>query len=312
MPNFLKQRTLRNPICAQGIALHSGEQVHMRLLPAPQNHGIVFRRVDLSPPATIPAHAHRVAENTELATVLCTLDGTVTVSTIEHLLSSLAGLGVDNAIIELDHKEMPIMDGSADSFVFLVQSAGVVEQDAAKQFIQILEPVEVTDDDKKAAFLPHNGFRITCSIEFDHPLLNNGNIEHSIDFSLASFVKEVSRARTFGFKKDIAGLHARRFALGGSLDNAILLDDTGVVNAEGLRFPNTEEFVRHKILDAFGDLYLAGHAIIGEFKGHKSGHRLNNLLLRCLLERPQSFKTIRLEDNGTAPVFYAGSLLPAQ
>ena len=308
----MQQRTIRNPIRASGVALHSGKSVNMTLCPAPENNGIVFRRVDLSTPLDIPATAFNVRSEAELATMIGVEGSDVTISTVEHLLSALAGLGVDNVICEVEGEEMPIMDGSASGYVFLLQSAGIVEQNADKKFIRIVRPIRVQEHDKEAAFLPFNGFKVTCAIEFDHPVMRAGNTELSIDFSHTSFIKEVSRARTFGFKKDLENMHKRRLALGGSLDNAILLDDDNVVNAEGMRFPNAEEFVRHKVLDAFGDLYLAGHTIIGEFKGRKSGHRLNNKLLRAMLSSEDTFVIENSSDNlSGAPVFFAGSLLPA-
>ena len=308
----MQQRTIRNPIRASGVALHSGKSVNMTLCPAPENNGIVFRRVDLSTPLDIPATAFNVRSEAELATMIGVEGSDVTISTVEHLLSALAGLGVDNVICEVEGEEMPIMDGSASGYVFLLQSAGIVEQNADKKFIRIMRPIRVQEHDKEAAFLPFNGFKVTCAIEFDHPVMRAGNTELSIDFSHTSFIKEVSRARTFGFKKDLENMHKRRLALGGSLDNAILLDDDNVVNAEGMRFPNAEEFVRHKVLDAFGDLYLAGHTIIGEFKGRKSGHRLNNKLLRAMLSSEDTFVIENSSDNlSGAPVFFAGSLLPA-
>ena len=308
----MQQRTIRNPIRASGVALHSGKSVNMTLCPAPENNGIVFRRVDLSTPLDIPATAFNVRSEAELATMIGVEGSDVTISTVEHLLSALAGLGVDNVICEVEGEEMPIMDGSASGYVFLLQSAGIVEQNADKKFIRIVRPIRVQEHDKEAAFLPFNGFKVTCAIEFDHPVMRAGNTELSIDFSHTSFIKEVSRARTFGFKKDLENMHKRRLALGGSLDNAILLDDDNVVNAEGMRFSNAEEFVRHKVLDAFGDLYLAGHTIIGEFKGRKSGHRLNNKLLRAMLSSEDTFVIENSSDNlSGAPVFFAGSLLPA-
>ena len=307
----MKQRTIRNSIRASGVALHSGKNINLILRPAPEEHGIVFRRVDLPQPVDIPATAYNVRSDAELATVLG-IDGIEhTVSTVEHLLSALAGLGIDNVIAEVEGSEMPIMDGSAASYVFLLQSAGIVEQSHDKKFIRVKKPIRIKEGDKEAAFLPFNGFKVTCAIEFDHPVMRAGNTELSIDFSHTSFINEVSRARTFGFKKDLENMHKRRLALGGSLDNAILLDEHSVVNAGGMRFPNAEEFVRHKVLDAFGDLYLAGHTIIGEFKGRKSGHRLNNKLLRELLSTEDAYAIESgIEQISGAPVFFAGSLLP--
>jgi|PZN67266.1 UDP-3-O-[3-hydroxymyristoyl] N-acetylglucosamine deacetylase len=294
------QRTLKTRIGATGVGLHSGSRISMTLLPAPADAGIVFRRVDLDPPVDIPALATHVGD-TRLGTVL--VAGDARVSTIEHLMSAFAGLGVDNAIVELDAPEVPIMDGSADPFVFLLQSAGLVEQDRPKQFLRILKSIEVRDGDKWARFDPHEGFRVNFQIEFDHPLMRGGLASASMDFSSIAYLKEVARARTFGFMRDIETLRRHNLALGGSLDNAIVLDDAGVLNEEGLRY--RDEFVKHKILDAIGDLYLAGHGIIGEFSGHKSGHGLNNRLLRELLSRPDTWERVSFGSAAEVPIAYA-------
>ena len=277
---MIRQRTLKNVIRATGVGLHTGEKVYLTVRPAPANAGIVFRRVDLDPVVEIPAGADKVGETT-LSTTLVQ-DG-VKVGTVEHLLSAMAGLGIDNAYVELSAPEVPIMDGSAGPFVFLLQSAGIKEQDAAKKFIRIKKEVTVREDDKVATFKPFDGFKVTFSIEFDHPVFEERNQVASIDFSSTSFVKEVARARTFGFMRDIEFLRSQNLALGGSVDNAIVVDEYRILNEDGLRYD--DEFVKHKMLDAIGDLYQLGHSLIGEFVGHKSGHALNNALLRELLKQ---------------------------
>ena len=296
-----QQRTLRNSIRASGIGLHTGRKVLMVLRPAPPNTGIVFRRVDLDPPADIPARATNVTETT-LGTTLAV--GNAGVATVEHLLSALAGLGIDNAFVELTAGEVPIMDGSAGPFVFLVQSAGIVEQSASKRFVRVRRRVEVRNGDKWARFDPHEGFRVNFEIEFDHPVFRRHAQRASMDFSTTTFLREVSRARTFGFMRDLEFLRARNLALGGTLDNAIVLDDYRILNEDGLRYE--DEFVRHKILDAIGDLYLLGHSLIGEFSGYKSGHALNNLLLRALQADALAWEEVSFRDGGEAPISYAG------
>lgn len=294
------QRTLKTRIGASGVGLHSGSRIAMTLQPAPPDTGIVFRRGDLAPPVDIPALATQVGD-TRLGTVLAA-DG-ARVSTIEHLMSAFAGLGVDNAIVEVSDAEVPIMDGSADPFVFLLQSAGFVEQDRPKRFVRILESVAVRDGDKWARFDPHEGFRVNFEIEFDHPLMRGELTSASMDFSSITYLKEVARARTFGFMRDIETLRRHNLALGGNLDNAIVLDDAGILNEDGLRY--RDEFVKHKILDAIGDLYLMGHGIIGEFSGYKSGHSLNNRLLRELLARPGAWELVSFDSAAEAPIAYA-------
>ncbi len=294
------QRTLKTRIGASGVGLHSGSRIGMTLLPAPPDTGIVFRRTDLSPPVEIPALATRVGD-TRLGTVLAA--GDARVSTIEHLMSAFAGLGVDNAVVEVSDAEVPIMDGSADPFVFLLQSAGFVEQDRPKRFMRILQSVEVRDGDKWARFDPHEGFRVHFEIDFDHPLMRGGLATATMDFSSTTYLKEVARARTFGFMRDIEALRRHNLALGGTLDNAIVLDDAGIMNEEGLRY--RDEFVKHKILDAIGDLYLLGHGIIGAFTGYKSGHGLNNRLLRELLERTEAWELVSFDSVEEAPISYA-------
>jgi len=296
---MIKQRTLKNTIRATGVGLHSGDKVYLTIHPAEPNTGISFRRVDLEEPVTINAIPENVGE-TMLSTTLVK-DG-VKVATIEHLLSALAGLGVDNAIIDVSAAEVPIMDGSAGPFVFLLQSAGVMEQDAPKQYIRITKPIRVETDDKWAAFEPFDGFKVTFTIDFDHPAFPDHLKTSVMDFSSTTFVKEVSRARTFGFMKDIEFLRENNLALGGSLDNAIVVDDDKVLNEDGLRY--ADEFVKHKILDAIGDLYLLGHSLIGEFKGFKSGHALNNKLLLALLENADAWEKVTFENEEDAPITF--------
>lgn len=296
---MLKQRTLHQPIRATGIGLHSGEKVYLSLLPHKVNGGIVFRRTDLIPAVEIPASALLVQETMMSSNLV---QGDVRIGTVEHLMSALAGLGIDNAIIEVSAAEIPIMDGSAGPFIYLLQAAGIAEQTAAKQFIRILKPVEVRVEDKRAAFLPYDGFAVHFTIDFDHPAFDAAHQSAQVDFSTTSYVEEVSRARTFGFLRDIEYLRANNLALGGSLDNAIVVDDHGIVNTEGLRF--ADEFVRHKMLDAIGDLYLVGRSIIGRFEGYKSGHALNNLLLRALLEQPDCYEIVSFDDEADCPIPY--------
>ncbi|HET8818146.1 MAG TPA: UDP-3-O-acyl-N-acetylglucosamine deacetylase [Xanthomonadaceae bacterium] len=302
---MLRQRTLKNVIRATGVGLHSGEKVYLTLRPAPVDTGIVFRRVDLDPVVEIPARADLVTE-TMLCTGLSQAGGKV--MTVEHLMSALAGLGIDNACIELSAPEVPIMDGSSGPFVFLLQSAGIAEQAAPKRFMRILETVEVREGDKVARFEPHEGFRIGFTVEFDHPAIPSSRSRAEVDFSTMSYVREVSRARTFGFMRDLEFMRERNLGLGGSMDNAIVLDEFRVLNEDGLRY--ADEFVRHKILDAVGDLYLAGRPIIGAFEGFKSGHALNNRLVRALLARPQAWEEVVFDDPDAAPVAYA-SQVPA-
>ncbi|MGH8250275.1 MAG: UDP-3-O-acyl-N-acetylglucosamine deacetylase [Steroidobacteraceae bacterium] len=294
-----QQRTIGNSIRATGIGLHTGRKVLMVLRPAPPNTGIVFRRVDLEPPVDIPARATNVTETT-LGTTLSSQGAGV--STVEHLLSALAGLGIDNAFVELTAGEVPIMDGSAGPFVFLVQSAGITEQAQPKRFVRVRRRVEVHEGDKWARFDPHEGFRVNFEIEFDHPVFHRHAQRASMDFSTTSFLREVSRARTFGFMRDLEYLRGRNLALGGTLDNAIVLDDYRILNEDGLRFE--DEFVRHKMLDAIGDLYLLGHSLIGEFTGFKSGHGLNNRLLRALLADAEAWEEVTFREEGAAPISY--------
>jgi UDP-3-O-[3-hydroxymyristoyl] N-acetylglucosamine deacetylase len=298
-----QQRTLKNVIRATGVGLHSGEKVSMTLRPAPVDAGIVFRRTDLDPVAEIPARADVVTE-----TMLCTgltADGGKAM-TVEHLMSALAGLGVDNLYIELSAAEVPIMDGSSGPFVFLLQSAGVVEQAAPKRFIRILETVEVRDGDKFARFEPYHGFRLGFTVEFDHPAIPASRSRAVVEFSTENYIKEVSRARTFGFMRDLEFMRERNLGLGGSMDNAIVLDEFRVLNDDGLRY--ADEFVRHKILDAVGDLYLAGHPILGAYEGFKSGHALNNKLVRALLAQRSAWEEVSFAQEQSMPVIFG---LPA-
>jgi UDP-3-O-[3-hydroxymyristoyl] N-acetylglucosamine deacetylase len=297
---MIKQRTLKNVIRATGVGLHTGEKVYMTLRPAAVNTGIVFRRTDLPEPVTIPARCGNVGD-TRLSSTL--VRDNVRVGTVEHLMSAMAGLGIDNAYVDLSAPEVPIMDGSAGPFVFLLQSAGIEEQSAPKRFIRIKKPVKVEEGDKWAEFKPFDGFKVGFSIEFQHPIFSRRASKAEIDFSTTSFVKEVSRARTFGFMRDIEMLREKNLALGGSMDNAIVLDDYRVLNEDGLRYE--DEFVKHKILDAIGDLYLLGHSLIGAFFGHKSGHQLNNQLLRALLADKSAWEEVTFDDPALAPISYA-------
>jgi UDP-3-O-[3-hydroxymyristoyl] N-acetylglucosamine deacetylase len=296
----IKQRTLKNVIRATGIGLHSGDKVFLTLRPAPVDTGIVFCRVDLDPVVEIPAAAGNVTSTTLSTTMSC---NGASVSTVEHLMSAMAGMGIDNAYVDLTGPEVPIMDGSAGPFVFLLQAAGIQEQMAAKKFIRVKRKITVREGDKEAVFLPFDGFKVTFSIDFDHPVFQMGTQSVSVDFSSTSFVKEVSRARTFGFMRDIEFLRSKNLALGGSVDNAIVIDDFRILNEDGLRYE--DEFVRHKVLDAIGDLYLLGNSLIGEFRGYKSGHGLNNQLLRSLIAQPDAWEVVTYEDNGmVSPITY--------
>ncbi len=297
---MIKQRTLKNVIRATGVGIHSGEKVFMTLRPAAVDSGIVFRRVDLKEPVEIVARAEHVGD-TSLSTTLTR--GDVRIMTVEHLLSALAGLGIDNAYVDLSAPEVPIMDGSAGPYVFLIQSAGIEEQNAAKRFIRIKKSIRVEDGDKWARFEPFDGFKVGFTIDFNHPIFTRSTSSAEIDFSTTSFVKEVSRARTFGFMKDIEMLRDRKLVLGGSMDNAIVLDDYRILNEDGLRYE--DEFVKHKILDAIGDLYLLGRSLIGAFYGYKSGHQLNNQLLRTLLADRTAWEEVTFDDPADAPISYA-------
>lgn len=296
---MIRQRTLKNVIRATGVGLHTGEKVYLTLRPAPVDAGIIFRRVDLDPPVEVQAKAENVGDTTLSSTLSV---GDVRISTVEHLLSALAGLGIDNAYVDLSAPEVPIMDGSAGPFVFLVQSAGIEEQNAPKRFIRIKRSVRVEDGDKWVQFEPFDGFKVKLGIDFDHPVFSDRKQSCEIDFSTTSFVKEVSRARTFGFMSQLEMLRARNLALGGSLDNAIVVDDYRVLNEDGLRYE--DEFVKHKVLDAIGDLYLLGYSLIGAFSGYKSGHALNNQLLRALIADEEAWELVTFEDEKEVPISY--------
>lgn len=276
----------------------------MTIRPAAENTGIVFRRLDLEPPVDLLADADSVGDTT-LGTSL--VQGDTNVATVEHLMAAMAGLGIDNAYVDLSAPEVPIMDGSAAPFVFLLQSGGIAEQGAPKRFIRIKRKVRVEDGDKWAEFRPYSGYKVNLSIDFEHPIFKKHTQTASINFSTMSFVKEISRARTFGFLRDIEALRARNLTLGGTMDNAVVLDDYRVLNEDGLRYE--DEFVKHKILDAIGDLYLLGHSLLGEFTGYKSGHGLNNKLLRALRADKKAFETVTFEDNRKAPISYATAVV---
>ena len=295
---MVKQRTLKNSVSVTGVGLHSGAKVTLGLRPAPVNTGIVFRRVDVKPAEEIRVSAELV-HDTRLST--CMEQNGVRVATIEHLMSAFAGLGVDNAYVDLDSAEVPIMDGSAGTFVFLLQSAGIIEQSAAKKFIRIKKTLEVKQGDKWVRFEPHHGYKLTFTIDFPHPVFANTKQNVTIDLDDESYVRDISRARTFGFMQDVEYMRSQGLALGGSLDNAIVMDDYRVLNADGLRFE--DEFVKHKVLDEIGDLYLLGHPLIGAFSGYKSGHALNNALLRELHADEQAWEFVTFNSAEEAPAF---------
>jgi len=293
---MIRQQTLKNVIRASGIGLHTGEKVYLTLRPATPDTGIVFRRVDLTIPVEIKANPYNVGD-TQLSTSL--VKGGVRIATVEHILSAFAGLGIDNAYVDVSAPEVPIMDGSAGPFMFLIQSAGIKKQNSPKKFIRIKRRLVVEEGDTWVRLDPYNGFKVGFTIEFEHPLFRGGRQEAVVDFSTTSFVKEIGRARTFGFMRDVEQLRERRLALGGNLDNAVVLDDYRIINEDGLRYE--DEFVRHKILDAIGDLYLLGHSVIGAFTGHKSGHTLNNRLLRTLLADRSAWEEVVFTDEQMAP-----------
>ena len=297
---MLKQRTLKNSISARGVGLHSGKKVLMVLRPAAVNTGVVFRRTDLDQPADVPARADLVGE-TAFGTSI--VNGNAKVSTVEHLLSAVAGLGIDNIYVDLSAAEVPIMDGSAAPFVFLLQAAGIQEQNAPKKFIRILKTVRVTEGDKWAEFKPYDGFKLNIEIEFDHPVFRKREQTGVMEFSTTAFLKEISRARTFGFVKDLEFLRSRNLALGGTLENAIVLDDYRILNEDGLRYE--DEFVKHKILDAIGDLYLIGGPVLGEFTGFKSGHGLNNKLLRAVMADAEATEVVSFAETEPAPIVFS-------
>lgn len=301
---MIKQRTLKNEIRATGVGLHTGKKVYLTLRPAAIDAGITFRRVDLDPIVEIVAKAENVGDTT-LSTTL--VNGDARVSTVEHLLSAMAGLGIDNAIVEVSADEVPIMDGSAGPFVFLIQSAGIQEQNAPKRFIRIKKELTVKDGDKTATFKPFDGFKVAFTIDFDHPVFKDRSLSASVDFSSTSFVKEVSRARTFGFMHEIEYLRSKGLAKGGSVNNAIVIDKYRVLNEDGLRYE--DEFVKHKVLDAIGDLYLLGYSLIGEFNAYKSGHGLNNKSILELMKHKDAWEMVTFEEETSqAPISYAKPL----
>jgi len=304
---MLKQRTLKTTIKTKGVGLHTGARVELVLRPAAPDTGIVFHRVDLDPPVAIPADALHVGD-TRLSSTL-KHDG-ASVSTVEHVMSALAGLGIDNLHIDVAGPEIPIMDGSAGPFVYLLQSAGIVEQVSPKRYLRIVLPVEVKDGDRSARFDPFDGFKLDFTIDFPHPMFGSENRHVTIDFAEHSYVKEVARARTFGFMQDVEAMRAAGLGLGGSLQNAIVLDEYRVLNSEGLRYDN--EFVKHKVLDAIGDLYLLGHPLIGQYTGYKSGHALNNAVARALLARRDAFELVTFAETKDVPSAFKGwQLSPA-
>ena len=300
----LKQRTLRNAIRATGVGLHTGEKVYLTLRPAPVDTGIVFVRTDLEEPVSLRALARNVGDTT-MATSLT--NGSVSISTVEHLMAALAGLGIDNAYVDVSAPELPIMDGSAAPFVFLLQSAGIDEQPAPKKFFRIKKSVTYSQGDIVTELKPYNGFKVSYTLRYDHPVFHKHEKSASVEISSMSFVKEVSRARTFGFLADYEKLRAMNLARGGSLDNAVVVDDYRILNDEGLR--QEDEFVKHKILDAIGDMYLLGHSLIGEFSGYKSGHGPNNALLRKVLADTDAFEVVTFTDEADAPIEFTRPIL---
>jgi UDP-3-O-[3-hydroxymyristoyl] N-acetylglucosamine deacetylase len=289
---MIKQRTLKNTVRATGVGIHTGQKVYITLNPAAVDTGIIFTRTDFSTPVEINAQANLVGD-TSMSTTLIK-DGT-RVSTVEHLMAAFSGMGIDNCVVELSAPEVPIMDGSSGPFVFLIQSAGIQIQDKAKQFIKITKPIEIKHHDKIARFTPYDGYKLTFEIEFNHPAFSEHTKSKEIDLSTNTFVKEISRARTFGFMRDIEMLRENNLAIGGSMDNAIVLDDYRVLNQDGLRYE--DEFVKHKILDAIGDIYMLGKPIIGAFYGYKSGHALNNQLARELLQQEDAWEIVSFDDK---------------
>ena len=293
------QRTLAQSIHVTGVGLHSGERVALTLHPAAENSGISFRRTDLAGKQgeAIALNPYLI-NDTRLSYTIVTEDG-VRVGTIEHIMSALSAYGVDNALIELNAPEIPIMDGSSLPFIYLLQDAGIVDQKAQKRFLRILKEVKVEEPGKWVKFTPYEGFKVTLTIEFDHPVFNRSSPTFEIDFAGKNYVDEIARARTFGFMQEVELMRAHNLGLGGNLSNAIVIDDTDVLNPEGLRYP--DEFVRHKILDAIGDLYILGHPIIGAFEGYKSGHAINNALLRAVLADPEAYEWVEFKGDGELP-----------
>lgn len=301
---MIKQRTIKHAVQETGIGLHKGNKVTMTLRPAPANTGIIFRRIDLTPHVDIPARADAV-KDTVLCTCVSNADG-VAIHTVEHLVSALAGLGIDNIIVEVNSHELPIMDGSASPFIFLLQSAGIEELNGPKQFLRLLKPVRVEEDDKWAELRPYNGFKVDFRIDFDHPVISQTRQHMELDFSSDSYIDHVSRARTFGFMRDLETMNAMDLALGGSMNNAVALDEYRVLNPEGLRY--SDEFLKHKILDAVGDLYLGGYSIIGELKAYKTGHGLNNKLLNAVINDQSAWEFVTYEASDV-PIQYINPVL---
>ncbi|MBV4365726.1 UDP-3-O-acyl-N-acetylglucosamine deacetylase [Erwinia sp. BNK-24-b] len=305
---MIKQRTLKRTVQATGVGLHTGKKVTLTLRPAPANTGVIYRRTDLNPPVDFPADAKSVRD-----TMLCTClvnEHDVRISTVEHLNAALAGLGIDNIVVEVNAPEIPIMDGSAAPFIYLLMDAGIQELNKAKKFVRIKQPVRVEDGDKWAEMKPHNGFKLDFTIDFKHPAIDASSQRYSMDFSAEAFARQISRARTFGFMRDIEALQSRGLCLGGSMDCAIVVDDYRVLNEDGLRFE--DEFVRHKMLDAIGDLFMCGHNIIGAFTAYKGGHALNNKLLQTVLARQEAWEWATFEDEAELPVtFQAPNLVLA-
>jgi UDP-3-O-[3-hydroxymyristoyl] N-acetylglucosamine deacetylase len=297
---MIKQRTVAKTVSTIGVGLHKGEKVTLTLRPAPDNTGIMFRRVDLDPIVDFKVTPEMVGD-TVMCTCLINAQG-VRLSTTEHLMAAIAGLGIDNMVIDVDSAEIPIMDGSANPFVYLLLEAGISEQKLAKKFIRIKRTVRVEDGDKWAEIRPHNGFKIDFAIDFDHPVIAETTQRMQMDFSAAAFIKDISRARTFGFLHDIEYLRANNLALGGSFDNAVVLDEFRVLNQDGLRYE--DEFIKHKILDAIGDLYMAGYSVLGEFISYKTGHALNNQLLCAVLAEQENWEFISFEDKAEMPISY--------
>ena len=305
---MIKQRTLKRIVQATGVGLHTGKKVTLTLRPAPANTGVIYRRTDLNPPVDFPADAKSVRD-----TMLCTClvnEHDVRISTVEHLNAALAGLGIDNIMVEVDAPEIPIMDGSAAPFVYLLLDAGIEELNCAKKFVRIKETVRVEDGDKWAEFKPYNGFTLDFTIDFNHPAIDSSTQRYAMNFSADAFMRQISRARTFGFMRDIEYLQSRGLCLGGSFDCAIVVDDYRVLNEDGLRFE--DEFVRHKMLDAIGDLFMCGHNIIGAFTAYKSGHALNNKLLQAVLAKQEAWEYVTFEDDAKLPMaFRAPSMVLA-
>lgn len=305
-PEMLKQRTLKQSVTATGVGLHTGEKVRLTVHPGAPNSGIIFVRSDLRPAVHIRVSPESVRD-TRMSSCLATdgVDGEVRISTVEHLMSAMAGLGLDNALVEVTAAEIPILDGSAAPFVYLLQSAGIIEQKAAKKFVRLTKSVEVRDGDdtgaKWARLDPFEGFRLTFSIDFNHPAVDQTGQSATVDFAVTPYTKEIARARTFGFMQDVEALRASGLALGGSMDNAIVMDEFRVLNADGLRY--ADEFVKHKILDAVGDLYLLGHPILGSYSAHKSGHALNNRLLRAMVGQADAWEFVVFENEAASPVY---------